>query len=629
MCGIAGIVELGGGPRPDGRVLRSMCDVIRHRGPDDTGVRINGRVGLGMRRLSIIDLAGGQQPMVNEDDTVWVVFNGEIYNFRELRARLESRGHHLRSNSDGEVIVHLWEEYGLDFPHQLNGMFAIALYDTRQHRLVLVRDRLGIKPLFYALDKERLLFGSEIKSLLATGLVRRDLDPEALGQFISWEYVPGPRTLFRSISKLLPGELLDLNLDSGSSQSKIWWDIPQPVSDRPGNGLPQSDGEWVEAVDAKVRECVSRQLVSDVPLGAFLSGGVDSSLIVAAMGGARTFSIGFDDPTYNELQWARRVADHLNVDHKDQLIQPQAIEWFDHLMQYMDDPIGDVSVFPTYLVSKLARQDVTVVLSGDGGDELFGGYETYLAQDRARIWSKLPASLRRRLVEPLIEGWKPSPKKKGLANKAKRFVEGLQHSSELSHARWRLFVGDQLQRELFTPEAYSQMRTPVADHILQLQSDAGARDWLDRSLYVDVKSYLCDNCLVKVDRMSMACSLETRVPFLDHELVELAFQVPTHLKVAAGKTKVLLKKVAEKYIPYDCVYRRKEGFSIPMKHWLKTTFRPLMDDLLCCNRLSAEGLFNVATVERLKREHLSGRANHSHVLWSMLVFQDWRRRWQV
>ncbi len=352
MCGIAGIAELGDGLRPDGTLLRSMCDVIRHRGPDEMGVRVNGRVGLGMRRLSIIDLAGGQQPLVNEDDTIWVVFNGEIYNFRELRSELTAKGHHFRTAADGEVIAHLWEEHGVEFPRHLNGMFAIALYDLRQHRLVLVRDRLGIKPLFYSLNQEHLLFGSEIKTLLATGKIARDLDLEALRQFLAWEYVPGSRTLFQSIAKLLPGELLDLDLRSRAARKQTWWDIPHPGANGHGNGLPKSDDEWVEAVDAKLKECVTRQLVSDVPLGAFLSGGVDSSLIVSAMERARTFSIGFDDPTYNELEWARRVAQHLDVDHRDEVIQPRAVEWFDQLMEYMDDPIGDVSVFPTYLVSR-------------------------------------------------------------------------------------------------------------------------------------------------------------------------------------------------------------------------------------------------------------------------------------
>jgi asparagine synthase (glutamine-hydrolysing) len=295
----------------------------------------------------------------------------------------------------------------------------------------------------------------------------------------------------------------------------------------------------------------------------------------------------------------------------------------------MEDPIGDFSIFPTYLVSRLARQHVTVVLSGDGGDELFGGYETYVAQQTARAWSKIPAAIRRHALEPIIRHWKPNPRKKGFVNKAKRFVEGLEHSPQLGHTRWRLFAGEALQRELFSVEALAKMRVPVGDHVLRLLDGAGRRDDLDRQLYVDVKSYLCDNILTKVDRMSMACSLEARVPYLDHELVELAFQMPSWLKVAGGRTKVLLKRVAARHVPSACVYRRKEGFSIPLKHWLNGAFRPLVEELLAPERLAHEGIFNAAAVARLKREHATGEANHSHILWTMLVFQDWRRRWGV
>jgi asparagine synthase (glutamine-hydrolysing) len=390
---------------------------------------------------------------------------------------------------------------------------------------------------------------------------------------------------------------------------------------------PLSDGDWLDRIDDQLRRSVRRQLVSDVPLGAFLSGGVDSSLIVAGMERARTFSIGFDDPSYNELPWAQRVADHLGVDHRFEIIQPQVAELFDHLMPFMDDPIGDFSIFPTYLVSRHARQHVTVSLSGDGGDELFGGYETYLAQEKARQWQRVPAALRQRVLEPFIRALNPTRKKKGLVNKAKRFVEGLEHPPSLGHARWRLFVGESMRHQLFTEEALREMPTPVGEHIERLAGLARGRDDLDRALYIDLRSYLVDNCLVKVDRMSMAASLEARVPFLDKDLVEMAFQIPSRLKVARGRTKILLKQVASRHVPRDCIYRPKEGFSVPIKHWLKSDLRPRMEDLLSPVRLREAGLFNVGTVERLKAEHLADRANHSHILWSMMVFEDWRRRW--
>ena len=624
MCGIAGVIALRGGAPPTDAQLCAMCDTLVHRGPDEGGRGIMDDVALGMRRLSIIDVAGAHQPLYNEDHTVRVVFNGEIYNFREIRRELAARGHTFATSGDGEVIAHLWEECGPALATKLNGMFAFALHDTRSGRVLLARDHLGIKPLYYAATGSHVVFGSEVKSLLASGLVSRELDVDALGEFLAWEYVPAPRTLLRTVQKLPPASSLEVDLTTGSVRQYTWWDVP-----RPATSVARSEREWEDAVDAKIRECVQRQLVSDVPLGAFLSGGVDSSLVVAGMGGARTFTIGFDDPSYSEVEWARRVASALGVSHRVEIIEPDVVGLFEFLMPYMDDPIGDFSIFPTYLVSKLAREEVTVALSGDGGDEIFGGYETYIAQEKARAWQRIPAFARVGVAEPLIRQLRPRQEKKGLVNKAKRFVEGLEHEAALGHARWRLFVGEAMRRQLFTAEARGALRTPVGEHVRALAEAARGRNEVDRQLYVDLKSYLSDNCLVKVDRMSMATSLETRVPLLDVELVELAFGMPPELKVHNGETKVLLKRVAARHVPRECVYRQKQGFSIPIKQWLGTSFRPLMEELLSPARLGPEGLFNVATVERLKREHLNGRANHSHVLWSLLVFHDWRRRWSV
>jgi asparagine synthase (glutamine-hydrolysing) len=511
-------------------------------------------------------------------------------------------------------------------------MFAIALYDSRRRKLLLARDHVGIKPLYYALGPKHLVFGSEVKVVLASGLVAKELDFDALAEFMAWEYVPGAGTLLRSVRKLEPAHTLEVELPPEEGQPKIrvhsFWDVPEPpwAPDRVGDGTVE---HWTEAVDEAIRSSVQRQLVSDVPLGAFLSGGVDSSLVVSAMGPAQTFSIGFDDPTYNELEWARRVADHLGVSHDFEVIRPNVVDLFDHLMRFMDDPIGDFSIFPTYLVSQHARRNVTVALSGDGGDELFGGYETYVANEKARAWRKLPALLRAGLAEPAVRRLRPTAKKKGLVNKAKRFVEGLEHPEALGHARWRLFVGEAMRESLFSPDARAAMNADPNRHVLDLRARADRRDELDRSLYDDFKSYLVDNCLVKVDRMSMACSLESRVPLLDKELVELAFRIPSTLKIAEGRTKDLLKRVAARHVPRECVYRPKEGFSIPMKRWLGTEFRPILEEMTSTRRLEAEGVFDAGTIARLKSEHLSGRANHSHVLWAVLVFQDWRSRWSV
>jgi asparagine synthase (glutamine-hydrolysing) len=624
MCGIAGIVSLRGTPASEADVVR-MCDAMVHRGPDDAGYLVDGPVALGVRRLSIIDVAGGHQPVFNEDGTVAVVYNGEIYNFRELRTWLESLGHRFRTASDTEVIVHLWEQVGMEFPRHLNGMFAIALYDRARQQVVLARDHVGIKPLYYALDGTGLVFGSEIKVLLASGRVARRLDIDGLAQFLSWEYVPGAGTLLNGIRRLEAGHTLMLDLAAGLGQVRKYWDL----LDESGSGAARSDAEWEGEVATAIERAVARQLVSDVPLGAFLSGGVDSSVVVAAMGKAQTFSIGFDDPSYDETRWSRRVAAQLSVSHEVEIIRPEALKLFERLMHFMDDPIGDFSIFPTYLVARLAARKVKVVLSGDGGDELFGGYDSFRAQERYQTWRRLPAWLRRGVIEPVIGALPPTAAKKGLVNKARRFVEGARLDPDWGHARWRVFCDEALRKNLFTAESRQSFTTPVGAHILALRDRAKDRDPRDRALYVDFSSYLVDNCLAKVDRMSMACSIEARVPLLDRELVELAFRVPPDLKYDGRRSKILLKRIAARRLPRDCVYRPKEGFSIPIKNWLRQEFRGLVEHHLDSARLRAQGLFEPAMVQRLWQEHLANRANHSHILWSLLVFQQWRERWGV
>ncbi|NWF88160.1 MAG: asparagine synthase (glutamine-hydrolyzing) [Ignavibacteriaceae bacterium] len=623
MCGITGYAAFNSANTIDRSLLEKMVNIIFHRGPDESGLDIRNGVGMGMRRLSIIDLSSGSQPIYNEDKTVWTVFNGEIYNFHEVKKVLLSKGHIFKTNSDTEVIVHGYEEYGSDFLKKLNGMFAIAVHDTKKNKLLLARDHIGIKPLYYAFNQKRIIFGSELKSILISRDFKPDLDIDALGEYLSWEYVPGSSTLIKQIKKLEPGYFLEIDLSNPSCEPKKYWDIPffEPQSNH------ASMDEWLERIDLQLKKSTQMQLISDVPLGAFLSGGVDSSLIVSAMGEAKTFSIGFDDPTYNELGWAKKVANHLNVNHIDEIIKPEVLELFEHLMFFLDDPIGDFSIFPTYLVSRLARKHVTVALSGDGGDELFGGYETYLAQHKAKIFNRIPTFIRNGIIAPSLNALKPTAKKKGLINKAKRFMEGASYDDQLSHARWRIFVGEELRKNLFTNESLRTITKPPAHHIEKLFLQAGDRGELNRSLYVDVKSYLCDNILTKVDRMSMAVSLEARVPYLDPDLVTLAFQVPEEYKVTSNETKIILKKLASKYVPKECVYRPKEGFSIPIKNWLIHEFRPLMDGLLDHKKIEQEGIFNSKTVEKLKYDHLNGKSNNSHILWSLIVFQDWKRRW--
>ena len=389
----------------------------------------------------------------------------------------------------------------------------------------------------------------------------------------------------------------------------------------------KGEKDWEDEIDWKIKSCVQRQLVSDVPLGAFLSGGVDSSLVVSSMNNAKTFSIGFDDPSYNELRWSGKVANHLKVDHEFEVIQPDILNLFDHLMYFMDDPIGDFSIFPTYLVSRHARKYVKVALSGDGGDELFGGYETYLADEKTKQYNYIPAFVRRRCIEPMIKTLRPTPAKKGFINKILRFAEGLEHPEDLYHARWRIFVGESTRQKLFTEDALKKMVTPAAWHILRLFKEVDEFQHVNKCLYVDLKSYLIDNCLVKTDRMSMAASLEVRVPLLDKELVETAFRIPQTLKVNGGKTKILLKRIAARHVPSDCIYRPKEGFSIPIKNWLNFELRQLMEDLLDKKNIEKDGIFNASAVETLKRQHATGVSNNSHILWSLIMFHSWQKKW--
>jgi asparagine synthase (glutamine-hydrolysing) len=553
MCGIAGLLALGGGQPPERRTLEILARELHHRGPDDEGFHLEGPVGLAMRRLSILDVEGGAQPVHSEDGGVTALLNGEIYNFRELRQGLLEGGHRLRSSGDTEVLVHLYEDHGLRFLDHLRGMFALALWDRRRRRMVLARDPLGIKPLFHTHVRvnDRLLFASELGALLATGEVPRRLDHDALGELLAWEYVPSPHTLLRDVHKLPAGHCLVADATTGTVDIHPYRCPPPEQS--PENTVHPAEAE--EELDHLLGQAVAEQLVSDVPLGALLSGGVDSSLVVhhmARRGPVRAFSLGFADPTYDESQHARTVARHLGVEHTVEVLDESPEELLDHLLGHLDDPIADTSIVPTYQVCRLARRHVKVVLTGDGGDELFGGYETYLAEGAARLVAGLGAPLRHaaRLAAARIP---PRPAKKGPVNKARRFLEGLGHDPRLGHARWRLFAGAALQAELFA-EGRRGEATPER-HVLQLVERFRARSPVDRALAVDLSSYLVDNCLVKVDRMSMACSLEARVPLLDERLVDFAFRLPPKLKVGLRRTKVLLKRVARRHLPRGVVER--------------------------------------------------------------------------
>lgn len=624
MCGICGIIKYENGKKVENSEVHRMCQVIQHRGPDDEGIYVKNNVGIGMRRLSIIDLASGHQPLSNEDGTVWIVFNGEIYNHQTVRAELEQRGHRFATHSDTEAIVHAYEEYGEACPEKLNGMFAFAIWDENHQRLFIARDRIGIKPLYFYEDKKQFVFGSELKSILQIRDVPRRVNPQALDNFLTFEYIPAPLSIFDSIYKLEPGH--SLLWERGKIRKRKYWKLDYDIRPRP-------ESEICEELVSLLQDSVKIRLMSEVPLGAFLSGGIDSSSIVALMSRVmdrpvKTFSIGFEDSTYNELKYARIIAQKFKTEHHEFTIKPNAVDLTQNLVRnYVDEPFGDFSMFPTYLVSKMAREYVTVTLSGDGGDELFAGYDHYIANRIGQKYQSIPGVLRNGLIEPILKSIPPTEKKKGLVNRAKRFVEGAQLPADLQHTRWMIFLSEFEKDSLYTSDFKNQIRgfDPYA-HVRHFFKAAPSRDPLDQQEYVDIHTYLVDDILVKVDRMSMATSLEARVPFLDYRVVEFSATIPSQLKLAGlshQKTKYILKKAMENILPPEIIYRGKEGFSIPIKNWLKNELRPMLQEVLSPEKVKSEGFFNPEYIEKLKREHFGNLENHSHRLWALMMFGIW------
>jgi len=623
MCGICGAVSSNPDRLVDEIVLRRMAQVLYHRGPDDEGYYVDEHARLGIRRLSIIDLFTGQQPITNEDSTLWLVFNGEIYNYRELRRQLEDRGHVFASTSDSEVIVHAYEEFGERCVNYFNGMFAFAVWDASRRRLLLARDRLGIKPLYYWASSDQIVFGSELKAMIAHPNVPRDIDLVALDRFLTLEYIPAPRTILEGVCKLPPGHWLIFQ--DGEFKIEQYWDVAFQE-------VPEGEATCEAMLADLIGDAVRLQLVSDVPLGVFLSGGIDSSTVVAFMSQAstaavQTFSIGFDDATYNELPYARAVAVHFSTDHHEEVLQPDIAELVECLVGHLDEPLGDFSIFPTYLVSKLASSSVKVVLCGDGGDELFGGYDTYVAQQFYRFYHWLPTSLRRKALPALMKWVPPQPAKKGLINKVKRFVEGGALPASLQHTRWMMFMSDHDRARLYRRALRDSLNGCTTASLLESYFQQVSQvNPLAQQQYVDMKTYLVDDILTKVDRMTMAASIEARVPLLDHRIVEFALNLPTHMKLRRGRTKVILRRAMGDRLPEIVLNKPKQGFSIPLKHWLRGPLRPLMMDLLSTDCVRRRGYFEPQTVVRWVSEHLDGRANHSHRLWALMVFELWHQQ---
>lgn len=621
MCGIAGIVAADSNAKVDAAQVHEMCAAIVHRGPDDEGVYCHGPVGLGMRRLSIIDVAGGQQPIHNEDQSVWVVFNGEIYNFPELRRELQAQGHTFYTRSDTEVIVHLYETYGSDCVRRLRGMFAFALYDFTKRKLLLGRDRLGKKPLHYAVDHGVLYFASEIKSLLAVAPQLTTVDEEAVGQFFYYGYVPDPYTIFSSVKKIPPGYWLEFA--DGSVRLHQYWDLPQFSS------AVLSENEALEQLEAQLADAVRMRLISEVPLGALLSGGVDSSTVVAMMAQisstpVKTFTIGFAQPDFDEAVHARSVANRFGTDHHELRIDANLWDTVDTLTGIIDEPFADSSVIPTYHVSRIARQYVTVVLSGDGGDELFAGYDHYIVHHRRRHLDLVPkwiASPYHKFVYPLVPTALRSRKLSYnfVLSSRERFISGR-----------KVFQTYDPELTILSAEFLDVLSggEQAEDLIRRYYDNAPASDLVSRMQYADIKTYMTADVLTKVDRMSMACSLEVRCPLLDHVFVELATTLPVSMKIHKGTRKYLLRRLAEKLgVPREVLYRRKQGFALPLKHWMRAELKAEIAALLLEPRTLQRGYFRKTAVERMLSEHHRGERDHSQALWQLLAFELWHRNY--
>jgi asparagine synthase (glutamine-hydrolysing) len=625
MCGICGALARRSGATVDPEAVRSMCETMVHRGPDSAGLVALGAATLAMRRLSIIDIAGGQQPLSNESGDVIVVCNGEIYNYRVLRAELSRVGHRFKTNSDCETIVHAYEEWGDKFLERLNGMFGLALWDNRKKRLVLARDRVGIKPLYYTLSDDCLLFASEPKAFLSNPGFSNRLSLTALNLYLTYEYVPTPYSIFEGVRKLRPGHYLVV--ESGLIDERKYWELDLSPS-------PRLSTESLEDVASElwqtVKAAVDLELVSDVPLGVFLSGGLDSSAVASAMvelqhGDVRTFSIGFDDPSFDESQHARTVAQYLGTQHNELILEPRHLwELIPSIADFLDEPLADASIVPTHLLSQFTHESVTVALGGDGGDELFAGYPTLQAHRLASIYRRIPDLIRSRLIEPVVRRVPVSLSNMSLDFRAKRFILGSDRSIGIQHQLWLGAFSPDEKSKLLRPDVLESLGSAdtfevVDDHLAECQ----AEDELSRVLYLDMKMYLEGDILVKVDRASMGCSLEARVPLLNAGVVEFATRLPIDLKLRRLTRKYIFRKAVAGHLPSEIINRPKKGFGMPVSKWLQTHLKGLLLDLLSSERLSKQGLFQTSVVEQLIKDHLNGQKDNRKYLWSLLVFQLW------
>jgi asparagine synthase (glutamine-hydrolysing) len=626
MCGICGIIRKDE-KAVDPDLIRRMCSTMVHRGPDDEGVHTEGNVGLGMRRLKIIDLKTGHQPIFNEDRTVWIVFNGEIYNYQELRPGLLDAGHKFSTQTDTEVILHLYEEYGEKCLEHLNGMFCFAIWDSKTKKMFIARDRLGIKQLYYYDDGAMFIFGSEIKVVLSALKNQGSINFQALSDYLSLLYVPAPHTIYSDIKKLPPAH--SLVADQSSIRIKKYWHLEYSATNETLNSLIRSTSD-------KISHAVKLQMISDVPLGAFLSGGVDSSILVAMMAKqssrpVETFSILWDKDAaeFDEREYSRLVSKMYKTSHHEFLVSPDIEELTEHLVRSFDEPFADASAIPNYYLCKETRKHVTVALSGLGGDEIAGGYERYLGMAFMQYYRKLPGFVRNSIVSNLVRSIPDSKAGKHFNNRLKRFAAFSDLPYDQAYFSFVSEYPDNVKISLFSDDVLTSLRQSKStfSYFDEYAEESGCGDDLNKLLYIDMNTYLVDDLLTLSDRMSMQHSLEMRVPFLDHTIVEHFAQVNQNLKIHGFSKKIILKKIAENLLPNKLIYRKKKGFSVPLVLWFRGKLKPYVLEILNEKSIKKAGLLNAESVNNILNQHFGGQENNDEKIWALMCLMIWYNKY--
>ena len=624
MCGICGTLYLSLNKSIDEKLLKSMCATLHHRGPDDEGYYLNGPVGLAMKRLSIIDLAGGKQPISNEDRSIWIVFNGEIYNFMEIRDDLIKKGHRFLTKSDTETIVHLYEEVGIDFVNYLNGMFGVAIWDENRKELIIARDRLGIKPLFYGENNGQFYFSSEIKGILADESFPREINDVAMASYFSLAYIPAPFTIFKNIKKLPPGHIL--RIKNNKIQINKYWDVDFNIN------TVKNESEFIEEFMDILEKAVKLRMISEVPLGAFLSGGVDSSTVVALMSKVsgkrvRTFSIGFGGDTkgfLDERKYAEMVARQYNTRHRDYEVHLEPEGMVEKIVQAFDEPFADDSAIPSYYVCKIARENVTVALSGLGGDEMFSGYERHLGFALSKVYEKIPDFIKNGIIRKVVDKIPERADGHYTVNHMKRFVRSGSLPPDLRYFGYISMLNDDIRDTFFSePRKFFSPLHQCQEHINSYFNAPNADDDMNRLFFCEIKNYLPEEILAVTDRMSMQHSLEVRVPFLDHNLVEFCATIPPAMKMKRFRKKYLLKKAVRHLLPSEVINHRKQGFGSPMSQWLHKDLKTYVIDTLSEKNMKKHGIFNQKTVDNILNDHVTKREIHDKLIWSLVIFQTW------